>query len=143
MNGVPLVGASAGDVLNFHQTHLIHECHIHHAAILLLIETDTQFRTFRTQAFEPTKTQLVVTAADPERRVVYEFNAEPAAFEYANAIGLSDKLESVQLCLPPFGRENSRRLLLPLHSVDCNSAQVLLRHRRGPCAYSRPDRMIS
>ena len=102
MNGVPLVGASAGDALNFHQTHLIHECRvIHHAAILLLIETDTQFRTFRTQAFEPTKTQLVVTAADPERRLVYEFNAEPAAFEYANAIGLSDKLSPFSFASHP------------------------------------------
>ena len=102
MNGVPLVGASAGDALNFHHTHLIHECRvIHHAAILLLIEIDTQFRTFRTQAFEPTKTQLVVTAADPERRLVYEFNAEPAAFEYANAIGLSDMLSPFSFASHP------------------------------------------
>ena len=41
-----------------------------------------------TQNFEPTPIKLVVTAADVENRIVHELNAEPAAREYAAAIGL-------------------------------------------------------
>ena len=60
----------------------------HRAAILMMIESDFPFRVFKTQNFEPTAIKLVVTAADTENRIVYELNAEPAAREYAAAIGL-------------------------------------------------------
>ena len=46
------------------------------------------FRVFKTQNFVPTQIKLVVTAADTENRIVHELNAEPAAREYAAAIGL-------------------------------------------------------
>jgi hypothetical protein len=58
------------------------------AAILIMVETDVPFEVFKTQNFEPTPIKLVVTAADAENRIVYELNAEPAAREYAAAIGL-------------------------------------------------------
>ena len=58
------------------------------AAILMMIESEFPFRVFKTQNFEPTPIKLVVTAADTENRIVYELNAEPAAREYASAIGL-------------------------------------------------------
>jgi hypothetical protein len=58
------------------------------AAILLMIESDFPFRVFKSQNFEPTPIKLVVTAADTENRIVHELNAEPAAREYAAAIGL-------------------------------------------------------
>lgn len=58
------------------------------SAILFVIESTTPFSVFKTQNFEPTPIKLVVTAADPENRIVYELNAEPAAREYAAAIGL-------------------------------------------------------
>ncbi len=89
MEHVPLVGGSAGDGLTFNGTTLIHDGRVHmDAAVLLLIETDIPFRVFKTQNFEPTHIKLVVTAADTERRIVKELNAEPAAREYASAIGL-------------------------------------------------------
>ena len=58
------------------------------AAILMMIESAYPFRVFKTQNFEPTQIKLVVTAADTENRIVHELNAEPAAREYASAIGL-------------------------------------------------------
>lgn len=86
---IQLVGGSAGDNLAFEETSLVHDGKAwKHAALLMLIETDYPFLVFKTQNFEPTTTKLVVTAADTTNRVVYELNAEPAAREYASAIGL-------------------------------------------------------
>ncbi len=86
---IQLVGGSAGDNLAFEETSLIHDGKAwKHAALLMLIETDYPFRVFKTQNFEPTTTKLVVTSADTTNRIVYELNAEPAAREYASAIGL-------------------------------------------------------
>ena len=43
---------------------------------------------FKTQHFVPTAERLVVTAADPERRIVSEINGLPAAEEYARLLGV-------------------------------------------------------
>jgi len=58
------------------------------AAVIMLFDTNLEFRVFRTRNFEPTSTKLVVTAADVEKRIVHELNAEPASLEYAAAIGI-------------------------------------------------------
>ena len=89
LDDIELVGGSAGDSLAFQRTALIH-CNtpVRGGAILFLIESATPFSVFKTQNFEPTAIKLVVTAADAENRIVYELNAEPAAREYAAAIGL-------------------------------------------------------
>lgn len=89
MNDISLVGGSAGDGLSFQDTSIIHNgVALRSSAVLVLIECDIPFHVFKTQNFEPTTTKLVVTAADPHNRIVYELNAEPAAREYATAIGL-------------------------------------------------------
>lgn len=84
-----LIGGSAGDGLAFRETSLIHDGRVlKRSAVLMMIESDFPFRIFQTSNFEPTQIKLVVTAADTESRTVYELNAEPAAREYASAIGL-------------------------------------------------------
>ncbi|MFA5948868.1 MAG: FIST N-terminal domain-containing protein [Hyphomicrobium sp.] len=84
-----LIGGSAGDGLAFQRTRLIHDGRaLDRAAILIVVESEFPFRIFKTENFEPTATKLVVTAANAEDRIVYELNAEPAAREYAAAIGL-------------------------------------------------------
>lgn len=89
LDGIPLVGGSAGDDLTFRDTVLLHGGAIHrNAAILLLVETDFPIQIFKSDNFEPTTTKFVVTASDDERRIVHELNAEPAAREYAMAVGL-------------------------------------------------------
>lgn len=89
LGDIRLVGGSAGDELRFQKTAFVYNGQaVRDAAILMLVETDIPFRTFKTQNFDPTPTKLVITQADAERRIVHEFNAEPAALEYANAIGL-------------------------------------------------------
>lgn len=89
LGDLPLVGGSSGDSLAFRETTLIHNGQLlTNAAILILVDTDYPFEAFRTQEFDPTDIKLVVTAADTERRIVHELNAEPAATEYARSIGL-------------------------------------------------------
>jgi len=89
IDDIELIGGSAGDGICFQRTVLIHKGEVaHRAAILMMIETDYPFRVFKTQNFEPTGIKLVVTGADTENRIVHELNAEPAAREYASAIGL-------------------------------------------------------
>lgn len=84
-----LIGGSAGDGLAFRETALIHEGRVlTRSAILMMVESDYPFRIFKSSNFEPTPIKLVVTAADVEGRTVHELNAEPAAREYASAIGL-------------------------------------------------------
>jgi hypothetical protein len=89
LDDIQLIGGSAGDGLAFRQTNLIHNGRVaQNALVLLMVESAYPFRVFKTQNFEPTPIKLVVTAADTENRIVYELNAEPAAREYATAIGL-------------------------------------------------------
>ncbi|HEY8246556.1 MAG TPA: FIST N-terminal domain-containing protein [Hyphomicrobium sp.] len=89
IDDIELIGGSAGDGICFKRTVMIHNGEVaQRAAILMMIETDYPFRVFKTQNFEPTGIKLVVTAADTENRIVHELNAEPAAREYASAIGL-------------------------------------------------------
>ncbi|MCJ2058560.1 FIST C-terminal domain-containing protein [Methylobacterium sp. J-048] len=89
LDGIPIVGGSAGDDLRFRDAVLLHGGRIHRkAAVLVLVETDFPFEIFKSDNFEPTRTKFVVTASDSERRTIHELNAEPAAREYAMAIGL-------------------------------------------------------
>ncbi|GEP08764.1 FIST N-terminal domain-containing protein [Methylobacterium gnaphalii] len=89
LDGIPLVGGSAGDDLAFSGTALIHQGEAHtNAAVLILVETDFPIRIFKSDNFEPTSQKFVVTAASEENRRVHELNAEPAAHEYAMAVGL-------------------------------------------------------
>jgi hypothetical protein len=60
------------------------------AAVLALFETQSLvFETFATQHFEPSERKLVITLADPDKRIVYELNGEPAAHAYAKALGVA------------------------------------------------------
>ena len=89
LDDIELIGGSAGDGLAFQRTSLVHRGKIVQAsALLFVIESAYPFKVFKTQNFEPTPIKLVVTAANTENRIVYELNAEPAAREYAAAIGL-------------------------------------------------------
>lgn len=86
--GIPVVGGSAGDGMSFASTRQIHDgkaCR--NAAVLVLVECELPLEVFHHDNFQPTDQKLVVTRCDPERRIVYELNAEIAATEYARAVG--------------------------------------------------------
>jgi hypothetical protein len=89
---VSVIGGSAGDDLNFRETHLYWDGHfLQNAAVLTLFETTLPFKIFQTQHFEPTATRLVITESDCATRTVQEINGGPAAEEYAKAVGLEVK----------------------------------------------------
>lgn len=85
---VPLFGGSAGDGESFGATFVFSDGRaMQNAAVLAQIRTDCPIRVFRTDHLVPTDDRMVVTAADPARRIVSEINGEPAAAEYARVLG--------------------------------------------------------
>lgn len=89
LGGLPLVGGSAGDGLDFGQTHVYYAGQFHaDSAVLVLVSTPLPFRLFKTQHFVATDQRMVVTEADTAHRTVSEINGLPAAQEYAHLLGL-------------------------------------------------------
>lgn len=85
---VPLFGGSAGDGTRFRATYVLHEGQaLQNAAVLALIRTDCRVRVFSLDHLLPTGARMVVTEADPARRIVRQINAEPAAREYGRLLG--------------------------------------------------------
>ncbi len=89
LDGLPVLGGSTGDDLNFERTWCVSDGRVlTDAGVLALVRTKHQFSAFRHDNFEPTDVRLVVTACDQEQRRVIELNAAPAAHEYADCIGV-------------------------------------------------------
>lgn len=87
--GIPIVGGSAGDNLRFQQTHVyVDGAFRTGAAVFTLFRTRLPFRTVKFAHFAPTDQLLVATRSDPGKRVIHEFNGEPAARVYAEMIGV-------------------------------------------------------
>jgi hypothetical protein len=89
---IMLFGGSAGDDRKYSKTHVFNDGHFHlDSAVLLLVNTVLPFQIFMTQHFVSTEQRLVVTEADPARRIVKEINGRPAAEEYARLLGVDVK----------------------------------------------------
>ncbi|MEH6472589.1 MAG: nitric oxide-sensing protein NosP [Halopseudomonas sp.] len=103
LGSIPLLGGSAGDDLHFRDTHVYFEGQFHSdAAILILVNTRCSFEVFSIDHLIDTDDKLVVTEADSDERRVYEFNAVPAALEYARALNLSvEQLDSKVFAMNP------------------------------------------
>lgn len=85
---IPVLGGSAGDDLHFEHTWVYHQGRFFtQAAVIGLLHTTLPFQPLRIQSTRPTPTRLVITAAHPETRRVYEINGHPAATEYARLVG--------------------------------------------------------
>lgn len=92
LNGIPLIGGSAGDDGQFKATWQVTNGQVlTGGAVLSLIRCHLPCQVFTNNNFVPTEHKLVVTEADPDFRRVSEFNAEPAAVAYAAAIGMDPK----------------------------------------------------
>lgn len=85
---VPMFGGSAGDGDRFGQAYVSLNGTVHtHAAVLCFVRTACHVKVFSLDHLKPTDVRMVVTDADPKRRVVRKINAEPAAREYARLLG--------------------------------------------------------
>lgn len=91
IGNIPIIGGSAGDDLRFEKAHVYDgDGHfISNAAIFAVIETKSTIVTFKVQHFKHSEIELVITGADPEKRLIFEINGEPAALAYAEALGLT------------------------------------------------------
>lgn len=88
LRDMPLFGASAGDGTDFRNTYVaLNGRMLLNGAVLNLIRSHHKTRVFSLDHLVPTNVQMVVTGADPERRIVRSINAEPAAREYARIVG--------------------------------------------------------
>lgn len=86
---MPHFGGSAGDDINLTKTHVYYRGRFYHqAAIVLMVNTNLPFEVFSINHIKTPGEKLVVTRADADLRTVYQFNAEPAAIEYARALNL-------------------------------------------------------
>ena len=89
LQGIDLIGGSAADDVTFGATYLYHNGQLHrNVAVLTLVRSSLPFMAFRTQHFVHSSTRMVVTAAEPAQRTVFEINGLPAAREYARLLNL-------------------------------------------------------
>ncbi|HPD91320.1 MAG: FIST C-terminal domain-containing protein [Rhodobacter sp.] len=88
LGATPLFGGSAADGTRFLETFVFSDGRaLRNAAVAAVVRTDCPVRVFKFDHFRPTGRRMVVTGADPSRRVVHTINAEPAAREYARLLG--------------------------------------------------------
>ncbi|WP_027859684.1 nitric oxide-sensing protein NosP [Marinobacterium jannaschii] len=105
LGSIPHFGGSAGDDIHLAHTHVFVNGRFRtDAAVVMLFNTDCDFEVFSTHHMESQQEKLVVTAADSESRTVQEINAEPAAREYARAVGVPlEELDLETFALKPIG----------------------------------------
>lgn len=85
---MPLFGGSSGDGTAFRGTWLSRNGAVRrNAALLAMVRSHCPVKVFSLDNLVPTDVRMVVTRASPDRRVVHEINAEPAAREYARLLG--------------------------------------------------------
>jgi hypothetical protein len=103
LGSIPAFGGSAGDDIHLANTHVYHRGAFHtQAAIVILVSTPLDFEVFTTHHMQSLGEKLVVTAADPATRTVFELNAMPAAEEYARVVGIPvDELDHRVFALNP------------------------------------------
>jgi len=89
LSEIPLFGGSSADNFMFAQTPVLHQGAFRSdIGVLLLLSSAFPFHVFKSEHFADTGQKMVVTEADPARRIVREINAEPAAQEYARLVGI-------------------------------------------------------
>ena len=89
LNNLPLIGGSAGDGTDFGETWVYYDgVAKNDRALLALVRTQRSFKTIKTEHFTHTTSAHVVTEANPEKRIVWEIDAEPAADVYARIVGV-------------------------------------------------------
>lgn len=91
LGDVPFIGGSASDEMRFEHTPVYFDGRFRsNAAVFGVFETPLPFEAFRVQHFVPRRERLVITEADPERRLVIQINGLPAAEVYAHALGVAE-----------------------------------------------------
>ncbi|MEL6100595.1 MAG: FIST N-terminal domain-containing protein [Pseudomonadota bacterium] len=129
LDDFPIFGGSAGDGLKFEETFVLQKGRAYkNAAVLLLIETNLRFQGLGFDHFLPKGSPLVITGADPDKRLVYEINGSPAALEYARLVGCDVKDLSPQVFAenPLLLELNEKHYVRAISdATDCNALSFL------------------
>ncbi len=114
LEGIALVGGSAGDDLKFEATHIFYQgAVLQNAAVLLLAHTQLPFHIIKEQHFYTTPERLAITRADVAKRIVYEMDGYPAAQAYARAIGIPrEELDADACFLHPLSFQTGGELYM-------------------------------
>ena len=101
---VPVLGGSAGDEERYASTAVFHDGAFRNGETLIAaISTSRPIQHFLTHPFFGASAPLVVTEADPHRRLIIEINGNPANVEYAKTIGLApERLTLAHYAANPF-----------------------------------------
>ncbi len=98
---ISIAGGSTGDDLRLENTWIYADNKFRSsAAIFILFSTSLPFCTFKSQHFTASEKRIVITSADPDKRIVYELNGTTAADEYSRIIGVARE----HLCPDIFAR---------------------------------------
>jgi hypothetical protein len=88
LEGIPVLGGSAGDDLAFERTLVFADGRARSgAAAIVLAHAPHGYRILKHQHFRPTSATLAVTRVDPAQRRVFEFDGMIAAEAFARAVG--------------------------------------------------------
>ena len=104
LEGIPLLGGSAGDDLKFEQTNVFYAGEaLTSVAVFVLAEATTPFTILKHQHFLTTPVSVVVTKADVAHRRVYEIDGDRALDAYARALRMpvADITADVTFLHPP------------------------------------------
>ena len=127
--GVPVVGGSAGDGLDFGQTlQILGGVPMPGAAVFVLVETALAVSEVSFAHFTSTARRAVVTRADPAARQILELNAEPAADEYARLAELDPaRMQRADFARHPLLLRTGRRHhVRAISGVDAGGALRLM-----------------
>lgn len=102
-NDFKIIGGSAGDYCSFSDTLIyIGNRRVYSVGIFFNIQKRTQL--IKENIYHTTQKRLLVTKADPLKRIVYELNGGKAATEYAKALGIPEGKLSETFFNYPLGR---------------------------------------
>lgn len=116
-----LVGGSSGDGMLFRETGiLVGDRFVQDAAVVAILSSHRPMRAFTANHYSPGAEKMVVTAADPAARVVYQINARPAADEYLRVAGRTgEQLDAAFFAAhPPMVRAGGSYHVRSIQSVN-------------------------
>ncbi len=103
---IPLVGGAAADELAFTETFVASgDTMSGDGMVLLVMKMKVPFYYSHSVHYQPTKTTVIVTKAEPKKRIVWEIDGKPAAPYYAKLLGLSgvDAIKHIHFSRNPLG----------------------------------------
>lgn len=106
-----IIGGSAGDNLKFEETAIyIGSKKVHSAALFFNAKTRTQL--IKENLYGPCGKKMLVTDADPIKRIVKTFNNKPASTEYASMLGVSESQLDKFFMSNPLGKSSENDIFI-------------------------------